>query len=151
MMHHSLKAAAAAAVLALAPLAVPLGAAAQPAPPPPPAGPAAQAPAPSYARASRDQRIDGTVVNFDGKYSVTLRDRRGYLDNVELHQGTVINPTGLTLQNGMPVTIYGYNAGRTFAANEIDAHIPAVVVAPRPAIDVGLGFGWGWGWGRRWR
>jgi len=146
-MKHSVKAAAAAAVLALAPLAVCGGASAQPAPPP---GPPAHAPAPSYATRSGDQRIDGTIADFDGKYAVRLRDRRGYLDSVTLHQGTVINPTGLTLRNGMPVTIYGYNAGRTFAANEIDAHLPPVVVVPGPPVHVGLGFGWGWGW-RRWR
>ncbi len=64
-----------------------------------------------------------------------------------MHQGTVINPTGLPLQNGMRVTIYGYNAGSTFAANEIDAHLPPIVVAPGAPVHVGIGFGFGW---RRW-
>jgi hypothetical protein len=145
-MKHSLQAAAAAAVLALVPFAAPLGAAAQAGPPPGP--PAGQGPAPSYATRSGDQQIAGTIVGFDGKYGVKLRDRRGYLDNVVMHQGTVINPTGLPLQNGMRVTIFGYNAGSAFAANEIDAQVPPVVVVPRPAIGLGVGFGWGW---RRWR
>ncbi len=143
-MKHSVNAAAAAAVLALLPAALPLVASAQGAPPP---GPPPPAPAPSYATASREQSVEGTIVGFDGKYGIKLRDRRGYLDNVAMHQGTVINPTGLPLQNGMRVTIYGYNAGAAFAANEIDAQLPPVVVAPGPPVRVGVGFGFGW---RRW-
>ena len=49
-----------------------------------------------------------------------VRDVRGYVDNVTLHQGTIINPTGLTLAPGMVVSILGYNAGPFFAANEVD-------------------------------
>ncbi|MBD5654136.1 MAG: hypothetical protein IAI50_03015 [Candidatus Eremiobacteraeota bacterium] len=88
-------------------LASPLAAAAQPAPP-------------SYAQASGDQQIRGRIASFDGAYAVTVHDERGFLDNVALHPGTVINPTGLTLAPGMVVSILGYPRGGTFSANEID-------------------------------
>jgi hypothetical protein len=86
-------------------------------------------------------------VNFDGKYALQVRDRAGYLDNIRLHQGTIINPTGLPLRNGERVSVYGYNAGRTFAANEIDVDVPPVVWAPYPypPVHVGLRLGF---WGR---
>jgi uncharacterized membrane protein YgcG len=78
---------------------------------------------PSYAADSAyggDAQIHGRILSFDGAYSVQVRDEQGYVDNVQLHQGTIINPTGLTLQPGMVVSILGYNAGSYFAANEID-------------------------------
>jgi hypothetical protein len=75
-----------------------------------------QAPAP----APQDEQIRGRIVNFDGAYNLQVRDERGFLDNIELHQGTIINPTGLTLAPGMVVSILGYNAGEYFAANEVD-------------------------------
>lgn len=31
-----------------------------------------------------------------------VRDARGYLDNVTLHKGTIINPTGIRLEAGYP-------------------------------------------------
>jgi hypothetical protein len=47
-----------------------------------------------------------------------------YLDrgtHVALHQGTVINPTGITLRRGMRVQVYGYwRRDGSFEANEID-------------------------------
>ncbi len=40
---------------------------------------------------------------------------------IVLHPGTVIHPTGTTLQNGMPVRVYGHVAADgAFAADEID-------------------------------
>jgi hypothetical protein len=79
---------------------------------------------PSYAQAPQDapgdQQLRGRITNFDGGYSLTVRDERGFIDNVSLHPGTIINPTGLTLAPGMVVSILGYNAGGDFAANEID-------------------------------
>ena len=79
--------------------------------------------APTYARpsyASNEEMIRGRVLSFNGAYDLQLRDDRGFVDNVRLHPGTVINPTGLSLEAGMSVTIYGYNRGTIFAANEID-------------------------------
>ena len=79
--------------------------------------------APSYSEDQAyggDAQIHGRILSFDGAYSVQVRDERGYVDNVQLHQGTIINPTGLTLAPGMVVSILGYNAGPYFAANEVD-------------------------------
>jgi len=87
------------------------------------APPAAQAQdAPSYAsqQSSDDANIRGRVTAFDGGYNLAVRDEKGYIDNVRLHPGTIINPTGLTLAPGMVVSVLGYNAGGYFGANEID-------------------------------
>ena len=84
---------------------------------------AAQAPTPAYARPaapSDEDVIRGRVASFDGKYGLSVRDDRGFVDNVSLHQGTIINPTGLQLRPGMSVAIHGYANGGTFAANEVD-------------------------------
>jgi hypothetical protein len=80
---------------------------------------------PSYAdgastTANGEENVHGRVVSFDGAYNMQVRDNRGYVDNVELHQGTIINPTGITLQPGMVVSVLGYNSGSYLAANEID-------------------------------
>ncbi|MGB6984447.1 MAG: hypothetical protein WBD74_00580 [Candidatus Aquilonibacter sp.] len=81
--------------------------------------------APSYAQpnvqqVADDQQIQGRISNFDGGYNLTVQDDRGFVDTVQLHDGTIINPTGLTLAPGMVVSILGYNAGPYFAANEVD-------------------------------
>lgn len=115
-----------------------------------PAAAFAQSTVPSYAQplppqpASHDQRISGSVTSFDGKYALQVHDDRGYIDNVELHQGTIINPTGLTLVPGMRVTIYGFPRDHHFVANEIDTpyhYAPAYVWGPPPPYW-GFGFGW---------
>jgi len=102
------------ALIALAAAAVPGAAFAQ-----------ATAPAalPSYARpstAAAGETIHGRIASFDGAYNLQVRDDRGFVDNVQLEQGTVINPTGIRLATGMSVTIYGVNRGAAFAANRID-------------------------------
>ncbi len=79
---------------------------------------------PSYSTASQ-QTIKGSVTGFNGAYTVYLQDDKGYGDNVELHDGTVINPTGIKLQEGMRVTIYGYANGSVFSAYRIDVAAPA--------------------------
>lgn len=87
---------------------------------------AANAQVPTYAQppgavaVSDDLQIRGRVVNFDGEYGITIRDERGFLDNVRLHPGTIINPTGIRLEPGMIVSIIGYNAGPYLDANEVD-------------------------------
>ena len=73
---------------------------------------------PSYA--SGEEVIRGRIASIDGKYRLRVRDDRGFVDNVTLHDGTVINPTGLRLSPGQSVTIMGHNIGKSFAANEID-------------------------------
>jgi hypothetical protein len=81
-------------------------------------------PVPSYGRpvAPQDQ-IKGTVTGFDGAYIVYMRDDRGYDDHISMHDGTVINPTGTRLVEGMPVTIYGQANGPTFDAYRIDVAV----------------------------
>jgi hypothetical protein len=109
--------------------------------------------APSYA--TQDQAIHGRVVGFDGGYHLSVRDDRGYVDHVQLHQGTVINPTGLTLAPGMVVSIDGYNSGSYFSANEIDTPYEFYGGVPYyggypywhygPSVSLGFFFGDG-GW-----
>ncbi len=113
----------------------------------------AQAPAdsPSYARptyGNDEDVIHGHIVSFDGGFTLRVRDDRGgFIDNVELHQGTIINPTGLTLSPGMSVTIHGVNRGNVLDANQIDTPYQsygAVPVYPYPAYGYpGYGFGYG--------
>jgi hypothetical protein len=133
---------AALAALAFAPLALAPGA-------------ALAQPVPSYAHPSEDEQIRGRVTGFDGGYNLTVRDDRGYIDNVRLHPGTIINPTGITLAPGMVVSILGRNAGRHFDANEIDTPytfyggVPYYYGHPwyyyGPSVNLGFYFGNG-GW-----
>jgi hypothetical protein len=127
-----------AALLSLAAFSIPLTAFAQ-------ETPAAAAPAPSYARqaASGEETIRGRIDRFDGKYGLQVRDDRGFIDNVEMRQGTIINPTGLQLQPGMAVTILGFNRGQVFAANEIDTPYVSYGFVPvaYPYYSFGFGFG----------
>jgi hypothetical protein len=75
---------------------------------------------PSYAQQAPDEQIRGYVETFDGGYNLAVRDERGFIDNVQLHDGTIINPTGITLEPGMVVSIVGENDGDFLSANEID-------------------------------
>jgi hypothetical protein len=125
--------------------------------------PAAQAQdqVPSYAspQYSADQNIHGRVTAFDGGYNLQVRDERGYVDNVHLHPGTIINPTGLTLAPGMVVSVLGYNAGSYFSANEIDTPyqfdggFPYYAGHPwnywGPSVSLGFFFGNGGWWHAR--
>jgi hypothetical protein len=96
-----------------------------------------------------DQQIAGTIVAINGTWNITVRDVNGYADSVELHQGTIINPTGLTLEPGMNVTIDGYADGPNFDAMEIDAPYqyegpPPVAVYYGPGV-IYPGYVTGWG------
>jgi hypothetical protein len=77
----------------------------------------AQPPAPA---APADVQIRGRILSFDGAYALSVHDEHGYTDTVQLHEGTIINPTGLTLAPGMIVSVLGYNQGSYFSANEVD-------------------------------
>ncbi len=136
-----------AALVAALFIAGPLAAAAQGIPP---GGP--QPGTPSYATPIVDDaQIHGRIVSFDGGYALQVKDEKGYLDNVRLHQGTIINPTGLTLAPGMIVSILGYNAGAYFAANEVDTPYTFYTGVPYyyghpwnyygPAVSLGFYFG----------
>ncbi|HTJ27955.1 MAG TPA: hypothetical protein VMA36_17500 [Candidatus Limnocylindria bacterium] len=94
---------------------------------------------PPYAAPHTDQTIHGRIVAIDGPFTIQVRDERGYVDSVQLHRGTIIDPTGLTLAVGMEVTILGYNAGTVFEANEIDT--PYNYAGPPPPP---LYYGPGW-------
>ncbi len=103
---------------------------------------------PAAAQADTEQAIQGTIAAVTGTYSLALDDSHGYVDNVALHDGTTINPTGLTLAAGQTVTILGEPDGDVFVANEIDTPY-AEYPAPEPydaapAVSVNLAFGNAW-------
>jgi hypothetical protein len=101
------------------------------------------------APAGQDQQIQGTIAAINGTWNITVADANGYADSVDLHQGTIINPTGLTLEPGMNVTIDGYADGSNFDAMEIDT--PYQYQGPAPvAVYYGSGIsypGYNAGWG----
>ena len=140
----------------------PLGAVAQTSAPD---TPTYAAPRPSYS--STDEVVHGRVSSLDGTDGLQVNDERGFIDNVRLRQGTVINPTGIRLAPGMQVTIHGVNRGSVFAADVVDTPYQsygAVPVYPYepyaypvypypvyaysyPALSFGFHFGGGF---RRW-
>lgn len=67
-----------------------------------------------------DASVQGTISSIPGKYEILVRDDTGSLNNVELHKGTIINPTGIALKPGFNVTIYGHPRDDRFVADEID-------------------------------
>ena len=69
------------------------------------------------ARYIRAYDIQGVVTAFGG-FNMTLRIDGRYVP-VQLHQGTIINPTGLSLRPGMLVNVHGFWNGNTFFANRI--------------------------------
>jgi hypothetical protein len=86
-------------------------------------GAAPAATLPPYARPaapSDEETIHGRIASVGGAYTLAVTDDRGFVDNVRLHQGTIINPTGITLRTGMSVTVMGYTRGSSFEANQID-------------------------------
>lgn len=87
-----------AALIALPGLAVAQGYQQGPPPPPPP------------------HSYTGIIQSVQGS-SFTLNNGR----TIFMHQGTVINPTGIRLKPGMQVTVYGPHAGNgAVNANEVD-------------------------------
>jgi ketosteroid isomerase-like protein len=71
-------------------------------------------PSPSYASGTSDETIRGTVAAINGPYNISVRDERGFVDNVNVHQGAIINPTGLSPAPGLSVTILGKDGVRSF-------------------------------------
>jgi hypothetical protein len=146
--------------------------------PPPPNGPRPSyaQPPPTYAQQSG---IRGTITGFDGQWIVYMHDDKGYIDHITLHQGTMINPTGIRLIEGMRATVYGYADGPTYQANRIDVayspYSPYYGYGGYPYYGyypygygygypyygwgwpywggwgIGIGVNWGWGWGWGWR
>jgi hypothetical protein len=99
-----------------------------------------QGPLPSYA--SGEEEIHGRISQITGKYQISVRDDRGFIDNVALHDGTVINPRGLTLQSGQAVSVLGHAAGNTFVANEVDTPYRYARFGPGPYYYGGPYGGW---------
>lgn len=100
---------------------------------------AVAAPLAASAQQAEDQQLQGTVQSINSTFNITVLDSNGNLDNVELHQGTVIDPTGLTLAPGMNVTVDGYADGSQFDANVIQT--PYQYQGPAP-VPVYYGPGW---------
>ena len=64
--------------------------------------------------------VQGRVENFNGRFGLELHVAgQGFLP-VHLHQGTVINPRGTTLQRGMLVNVHGFFANGRFQADVIN-------------------------------
>ncbi len=119
------------------------------------------------------QQLQGRVTSFDGHYALRIQQPNGEVDAILLHQGTIINPTGLTLAPGMTVTIVGEPSGNVFAANEIDTPYqmtyaygypydgPYALAGPAsapyfgpywgPQLGYFPGYELGFGFGNRWR
>jgi hypothetical protein len=121
--------------------------------------------APPQANDQGDETVTGQIASVDGPFNIQVADERGFVDNVQLHQGTVINPTGLTLAAGMDVTIQGYADDGALQANEIDTPYEYAGPLPTPVYygagywypgfaygygpAFGLSFVFGSGWARR--
>jgi hypothetical protein len=61
--------------------------------------------------------LQGVVASFV-PYHMTIRIHDDFYP-VSLHDGTVINPVGITLSRGMIVHVNGYWSGLSFVANKI--------------------------------
>lgn len=88
-------------------------------------------------------QLRGRITAFNGGFDLHVQTRRGEIDDVTLHHGTIINPTGLTLRPGMRVTILGTMNDGSFDANEVDtpyheAYVPVPQIGFAPAF---FGFG----------
>jgi hypothetical protein len=109
--------------------------------------------------ATTDEAIHGSVSSINGR-ALSLRDERGFVDNVALHAGTIITPTGIELEPGQAITVHGHADGGVFRADEIDAYAvsyaqpyaadPYVAYAdpylgyPDPYFGYGYGYGYGY-------
>lgn len=70
-----------------------------------------------------DEHIRGTISSYernDGEVRLSLRDDRGFIDEVQLGNDTRVSPSGTQLASGMRVAITGYNGGKWFDAVSIE-------------------------------
>ena len=89
--------------------------------------------APTYAHDSDAvEVIYGSIASFDGRYALQVRDDRGFFDNVEMVQGTIINPTGQRLRADMRVAVRGPNRGFVLMAMQIDTSGVPPILSARP-------------------
>ena len=76
-------------------------------------------------RDDREHRFTGRVISFK-PWNLQL----DVGPHISLHPGTVIRPTGLTLQSGMYVRVFGHRtADGNFAADEVN-----LIPGPPPAF-----------------
>jgi hypothetical protein len=80
---------------------------------------AAYADTPRSAAPSGNEIIQGVIRSIDSEDAFTVRTGQGLVDNVTARPGTIVTPSGLTLQPGMRVAIAGHNDGDTFEADRI--------------------------------
>src|ERR1700722_5125450 len=66
----------------------------------------------------RNHMLLGTVGSF-APFRLTLTNASGDTITVDLKQGTVIRPTGLTPSSGQRVAVFGYWSNGTFIANRV--------------------------------
>ena len=65
-------------------------------------------------------RVDGTVTYFR-RFDMQVRLQLDKYRDVHLHQGTIINPRGWTIQQGQHVQVFGHaNSDGSFEADSID-------------------------------
>jgi hypothetical protein len=64
-----------------------------------------------------NHEIRGTVTYFNA-FTMDVR-AAGEVVPIHLHQGTIINPTGLTLHQGMYIRVFGFWANGNFQADRI--------------------------------
>ena len=69
----------------------------------------------------RNHMLLGTVGSF-APFRLTLTNSTGDTVTVDLKQGTVIRPTGLTPSSGQRVAVFGYWSNGTFIANRVVLH-----------------------------
>jgi hypothetical protein len=70
-----------------------------------------------YQAPVRAHEVRGVVTSFY-RYGMSI-DSRGQNIPVQLHQGTIIEPLGASVQPGMRVVLFGYWTNGVFAANRI--------------------------------
>jgi hypothetical protein len=71
-----------------------------------------------YYYGPRQAQVIGVITSFY-QFNLTLHARSGAFVPIQLHQGTVLVPLGVTLLPGMPVIVHGYWWNGVFYANRI--------------------------------
>jgi hypothetical protein len=66
----------------------------------------------------RNHVVVGTVGSFH-PYRLTLLNQQGDSMTIDLKNGTVIRPTGMTPSTGQRVAVFGYWSNGTFIANRV--------------------------------
>ncbi|HEV3157204.1 MAG TPA: hypothetical protein VGZ00_07645 [Candidatus Baltobacteraceae bacterium] len=98
--------------------------------------------APTFAATAGQASFSGMVTAFDGKYDLHVQNADGNIREIHLHRGTIISPTGLTLQAGMQVRILGIEDGAVVDAAEVETPYHAIAsVSPYAPYSGSLSVG----------